>query len=163
MRSINKNIMVITLIAMPILFSGCALFGVVPSVDEYVETMQEGVADNEALKAYVEELRPVISSFYKEGRSLEDMQVKGNDIHVKINLGETTSPYGSVKDLMVYETTRVSHAVMTYRKYEVIEELYKIVLDFTNEKEVILYKNQAVEKEGIKEFTPETILNAVKR
>ena len=52
---------------------------------------------------------------------------------------------------------------MTYRDYEVINDLYKIVIGFTNEKEVVLYKAQAVENEGVLGFTPETILNAVKR
>ncbi len=163
MRKIMKNVMILAFVAMPVVFSGCALFGMVPGVEEYVETAQEGIADNENLKGYVEELKPLVSSFYKEDRSLEDMQVKGNEIHVKINLGEDSSPYDTMKDLMVYETTRVSHAVMTYRDYDFINELYRIVIDFTNEKEVVLFKNQAVEKEGVMDFTPDTILNAVKR
>ena len=155
--------MILAIVAMPVVLSGCALFGVVPGVQEYVETAQEGVTDNENLAQYVEELKPMVSTFYTEGRSLDDMVVKGNDIQVKINLGEESSPYDSMKDLMVYETTRVSHAVMTYRDYDFIDEIYRIIIDFAGEKQVVLYENQTVENAGVKDFTPETILNAVKR
>ncbi len=163
MKSMIKSAIIVMLMVTPVVLSGCSFFGMVPSVDEYIETAQEGMADNEELMAYVEELKPVISIFYGEGRSLEDIKVQGNEIHVKVNLGEDTSPYDSVKDLMVYETTRISHTIMTYRDYEVINDLYKIVIGFTNEKEVVLYKAQAAENEGVLDFTPETILNAVKR
>ncbi|NLB20012.1 MAG: hypothetical protein GX829_04075 [Clostridium sp.] len=163
MKSMIKSMIIVMLMTTQVVLSGCAFFGMVPGVDEYVETAQEGVADNEELIAYVEELKPVISIFYGEGRSLEDIKVQGNEIHVKVNLGEDTSPYESAKDLMVYETTRISHTIMTYRDYEVIDDMYKIVIGFTDEKEVVLYKDQAVENEGVSDFTPETILNAVKR
>lgn len=163
MKSMIRSVMILALVITPVVLSGCSFFGVVPGVEEYVETAQEGAADNEELKAYVEELRPVISSFYTEKRSLEDLSVKGNEIHAKINLGEESSPYESKKDLMVYETTRVSHTIMTYRDYEVIGDLYKIVIDYTGDKEVVLYTEQVVEKDGVEDFTPETILNAVKR
>lgn len=163
MRKTMKRVMILALMAMPIVFSGCSILGIVPGVEEYVETAQEGIADNDDLKSYVDELNPLITTFYKDGKSLEEMKVQGNEIYLKINLGEDSSPYDNMKDLMVYETTRVSHAIMTYRDYEVINDLYKINLDFTNQKEVVLYKAQAIDTDGVLDFTPETILNAVKR
>lgn len=163
MKSMMKSVLIIMLMVTPVVLSGCAFFGIVPSVDEYVETAQEGVPDNEGLKAYVEELKPVIAMFYGEKRSLEDISVKGNEIHVKIDLGESFAPYDSARDLMVYETTRISHTIMTYRDYDVIDDLYKIVIGFANEKEVVLYTKQAVEQDEVVDFRPETILNAVKR
>jgi len=144
--------------------TGCDYLGIKSDVSEYVETVQETAADNEELKVYIEELRPIISEFYKDGKTLNSLEVKGNEINIEIDLGTSMEPYKSFKDVMVYETTRLTHSIYTYRSTnEVINEIYRININFLNQKVVTLYGKQATEVNGYKEFSSKTVLDAVKR
>ena len=144
--------------------TGCDYLGINSDVSEYVETVQETAADNEELKVYIEELRPILSEFYKDGKTLNSLEVKGNEINIEIDLGASKEPYESFQDLMVYETTRITHSIYTYRSTnEVISEIYRININFLNQKVVTLYGKQATEVNGYKEFSSKTVLDAVKR
>lgn len=144
--------------------SGCDYLGIKSDVSEYVETVQETAADNEELKVYIEELRPILSEFYKDGKTLNSLEVKGNEINIEIDLGASKEPYESFQDLMVYETTRLTHSIYTYRSTnEVIHDIYRININFLNQKVVTLYGKQATEVNGYKEFNSKTVLDAVKR
>lgn len=163
MKNTRKIVMVLTAAALTVFMAGCDLLGVTPDITEYVETAQESASDNEELKAYMEELRPVLDAFYAEGRTLKEAAVRGNEINLEIDLGESSTPYKSFEELMVYETTRVTHSILNYRDYEVVNSIYRINLNFTGRKTVTLYGKQAAEKEGILDFDARTILDAVKR
>lgn len=144
--------------------TGCGYLGITPDISEYVETAQEIIPDNESLKAYVEELKPLFGEYYKDGKTLNKLEVKGNEINVEIDLGSSTEPFDSFQELMVYETTRVTHSIFNYRKsYEAINEIYRINISFTNRKVVTLYGKQASDVNGMKEFDSKTILDAVRR
>ena len=144
--------------------SGCDYLGIKSDVSEYVETVQETAADNEELKVYIEELRPILSEFYKDGKTLNSLEVKGNEINIEIDLGASKEPYESFQDLMVYETTRLTHSIYTYRSTnEVIHDIYRININFLNQKVVTLYGKQATEVNGYKEFNSKPVLDAVTR
>jgi len=144
--------------------SGCDYLGIKSDVGEYVETVQETAADNVELKAYIEELRPILNEFYKDGKTLNSLEVKGNEINIEVDLGTSMEPYKSFQDLMIYETTRLTHSIYTYRSTnKVIDEIYRININFLNQKVVTLYGKQATEVNGVKEFNSKTVLEAVKR
>ena len=144
--------------------TGCDYLGITPDISEYVETTQETIPDNESLKAYVEELKPLFGEYYKDGKTLSKLEVKGNAINVEIDLGSSTEPYGSFQELMVYETTRVSHSIYNYRKsYEAINDIYRINISFVGQKVVTLYGKQVSDMNGMKEFDSKTILDALRR
>lgn len=163
MKNTRKIVTVLTAAALTVFMAGCDLLGVTPDITEYVETAQESASDNEELKAYMEELRPVLDAFYDEGRTLKEAAVRGNEINLEIDLGESSTPYKNFEELMVYETTRVTHSILNYRDYEVVNSIYRINLNFTGRKTVTLYWKQAAEKEGVLDFDARTILDAVKR
>ena len=154
----------ITIIAgLSVAISGCSYFGLTPDVSEYIDPAQESVQDNAELASYIEEVKPVLEAFYTDGRTLSSIGVKGNEVNVEIDLGESPSPYDDFEKLMVYETTRVTHSILNYRDNPSISEIYRINLDFTGQKTVTLYGKQAVESEGSLDFEAKTILDAVKR
>lgn len=163
LKNTRKIVMVLMAAALTVFMAGCDLLGVTPDITEYVETAQDSASDNEELKVYLEELKPVLEAFYKDGRTLKDASVKGNEINLEIDLGDTAAPYKNFEELMVYETTRVTHSILNYRDYEVVNAIYRINLNFTGRKTVTLYGKQAVDNEGILDFDARTILDAVKR
>lgn len=153
-----------TIIAgLTVAISGCSFLGLTPDVSEYIDPAQESTADNEELASYIEEVKPVLEAFYTDGRSLDSVGVKGNEVNVEISLGESPSPYDDFEKLMVYETTRVTHSILNYRDKPSISEIYRINLNFTGQKTVVLYGKQVVESEGTLDFEAKTILDAVKR
>ena len=162
---ITKLVSAVLVIVLATVFTaGCDYLGIKTNVSEYVETVQETAADNEELKTYVEELRPILVEFYKDGKTLNSLEVKGNEINIEIDLGTSKEPYDSFQDLMIYETTRLTHSIYTYRSTsEVIGEIYRININFLNQKVVTLYGKQATDVNGVKEFSSKTILEAVKR
>lgn len=159
-----KNLFMTTLLAgLAVMVSGCSLLGVTPDVSEYIDPAQESAADNEDLRSYLEEVRPVLEAFYSEGKALKEASVKGNEIILEIDLGEDPAPYEDFEKLMVYETTRVTHSILNYRDYEEVRDIYKITISYTGQKTVTLYGAQAVETEESYDFDAKTILDAVKR
>ncbi|MFH5834674.1 hypothetical protein ACHAL6_01195 [Proteiniclasticum sp. C24MP] len=163
MKKIKKLFMTTLIAGLAVAVSGCSLLGVTPDVSEYIDPAQESAADNEELRSYLEELRPVLEAFYGEGKALKEASVKGNEIILEIDLGNDPSPYEDFEKLMVYETTRVTHSILNYRDYEEIREIYKITISYTGQKNVTLYGKQAVETEQSYDFDAKTILDAVKR
>lgn len=155
--------MAILIVGLAATMSGCSLLGVIPDVSEYIDPVQESALDNEELISYLEEVRPVLEAFYGEAESLKGMDVKGNEINVEIDLGSEPNPYEDMQKLMVYETTRVTHSILNYRDYEVIQDIYKINIKFTGQKTVSLYGKQAEKTEESFEFDSKIILDAVKR
>ena len=154
----------ITIIAgLTVAISGCSYFGLTPDISEYIDPSQESVQDNEALASYIEEVKPVLEAYYTDGRTLKSAGVKGNEVNVEIDLGDSPDPYEDFEKLMVYETTRVSHSILNYRDNPSISQIYRINLIFTGQKTVTLYGAQAVENEGNLDFEAQTILDAVKR
>lgn len=159
-----RKISMITIIAgLTVAISGCSFLGLTPDVSEYIDPAQESVQDNAELASYIEEVKPVLEAFYTDGRELISAGVKGNEVNVEINLGESPSPYDDFEKLMVYETTRVTHSILNYRDNPSISEIYRINLNFIGQKTVTLYGKQAVESEGRLDFEAKTILDAVKR
>lgn len=163
LKRIKKVLMTTLLAGLAVMVSGCSLLGVTPDVSEYIDPAQESAEDNEGLIRYLEEVKPVLEAFYGEGKSLAEATVKGNEINLEIDLGADPSPYEDFRELMVYETTRVTHSILNYRDHEAIREIYRINISYTGQKTVTLYGKQAQETEGSMDFDSETILNAVKR
>ncbi|WP_312650837.1 hypothetical protein [Proteiniclasticum sp.] len=161
---IMRKISMITIIAgLTVAISGCSYFGLTPDISEYVDPAQDSVQDNEELASYIEEVKPVLEAYYTDGRTLSSIGVKGNEVNVEIDLGDSSDPYDDFEKLMVYETTRVTHSILNYRDNPSISEIYRINLNFTGRKTVTLYGAQAVESEGTRDFDAQTILDAVKR
>ncbi len=92
----------ITIIAgLTVAISGCSYFGLTPDISEYIDPAQESVQDNEALASYIEEVKPVLEAYYTDGRTLKSAGVKGNEVNVEIDLGDSPDPYEDFEKLMV--------------------------------------------------------------
>ncbi|NLC65988.1 MAG: hypothetical protein GX752_03470 [Clostridium sp.] len=161
--SIKKiSLFLISILSLSIVLSGCSYLEDTGN-EEYIETAQESAPDNEDLKEYIEHLKPVIEKLYEDKGELKSIGVKGNSVLVEVDLGESPEPYDDFKNLMVYETTRITSAIYSYREDNpVLDEIYKVSIDFTNQKNITLYGKQREEIDGKKEFSSGTILNAVK-
>lgn len=155
-------ILLISLISISMIFAGCSYLEDTGN-EEYIEESQENAPDNKELEEYINNLKPVIETFYEGERELKELRVLGNSVEVVLNLGKSTEPFDNFKDLMIYETTRITNAIYSYREdKDVLDDIYKISINYENQKTITLYGKQIVEVDGNKEFKSETILNAVK-
>lgn len=156
------SLFLISILSLSLVFSGCSYLENTGN-DEYIETAQENAPDNEELKEYIEKLKPVMEKLYENRGELKNISVEGNSVLVEVDLGASPEPYEDFQNLMVYETTRITSAIYSYREDNpVLDEIYKVSIDFTNQKNVTLYGKQREEVDGKKEFTSGSVLNAVK-
>lgn len=145
------------------LLSGCAAVPKAEDPSIYLDPAQENAADKEEVVAYAEEVKPLIESFYEEGKGLKNLTAKGNALFIEVDLSEVPGDYDKLEDQMVFESTRITHGILNYRPYEFIKELYKISITFTGGKTLDFYGKQMVDNEGELSFKAETIVGAVKR
>lgn len=164
MKKIGKLTGQLLVAVMAVGMAGCQYLGVPKDISGYVETAQEGAADNEELKTYLEGVRPVLEAFYAEKGKLETAEVKGNEIRITVDPGTSPDPYKSFEDLLVFETTRITHSIYNYRPdHAALKGLYRIVISFTGQKTVTLYDGQSTTINGAKGFDAATVLDAVRR
>lgn len=156
------SVFLIALMSFSIILTGCSYLEDTGN-EEYIEESQENAPDNEELIEYIEKLKPVIEIFYEGDNELKDLSVSGNSVYILVNVGKSPEPFKDFKDLMIYETTRITNAIYSYREDNpVLTDIYKISVDFEDQKKIILYGKQTVEVDGNREFKSQTILNAVK-
>lgn len=161
----KRNIVVGLLmgVTMMALLSGCTSVPKAEDPSVYLDPAQENAADKEEVVAYAEEVKPLIESFYEEGKGLKNLSAKGNALFVEVDLSEVPGEYDKVEDQMIFESTRITHGLLNYRPYEFIKDLYKISITFTGGKTLDFYGKQMVGNEGELSFKAETIVAEVKR
>ncbi|HBT19761.1 MAG TPA: hypothetical protein DEA52_06860 [Clostridiaceae bacterium] len=162
MKKINTFFSIMMATVLVLFMTGCTL-GNGEDLSSYMDPVEENREDKVALMEYVEELRPLLESYYEGTGALKSFQGKGNEILMEIDLQELTSAYEKVEEHMIYEATRITHGILNYRPWSVATEIYRISITFTGEKTVVFYGGQMKEKEGDFYFSAETILQAVKR
>lgn len=145
------------------LLSGCASVPKAEDPSVYLDPVQENAADKEEVVAYAEELRPLIESYYEEGKGLKNLAAKGNTLMVEVDLSEVPGEYNKVEEQMIFESTRITHGILNYRPYEFVRDLYKISISFTGKKTLNFYGKQIEENEGELFFKAETIVGEVNR